>query len=71
MKHPSPLYCPGCESQLDRETCPESEGWLPEWKTYKLLQCPCCTFFVESSPHNQLNWLQLEDLAISKGATRR
>jgi hypothetical protein len=68
MKRASNLYCPGCESQLSKETALRSEGFIG-FQGYKLLSCPCCIFFVDNSPAYEMGWEQLEALAVSKGAT--
>jgi hypothetical protein len=61
----SNLLCPNCESQLDRQTC---ERISPD---YKLLECPCCNFFIQNSTKLCASWRELEAIAVEMGATRR
>lgn len=70
MKRRSGLYCPGCASELNRETALRSEGYVG-FEGWKALQCPCCNFFVQSDPERVYEWADLEAIAISKGATHQ
>lgn len=70
MKQPSNLICPNCESQLDRETAPASEGYIG-FEDWKGIICPCCTFMVQNSSKPCATWAELEAIAIEQGATRQ
>ena len=64
------LRCPWCESVLNQETAPPEEGYVG-FEGYKLLKCPCCSFFVDNSPSHGGNWLDLAVKAEQCGARRR
>jgi len=70
MKQLSKLICPNCDSQLDQETAPASEGYIG-FQDWKALSCPCCTFLIQNDFKPHTGWAELEAIAIEQGATRR
>jgi hypothetical protein len=68
MKEPTNLNCPNCDSQLNRETAPQSEGYSASFANWKGVVCPCCDFFVQNSSKPCAIWAELEAVAIGLGA---
>ena len=68
MEQPINLYCPNCNSQLNHETAPQSEGYAEGYANWKAITCPCCNFGVENSSKPCADWAELEAILISNGA---